>query len=124
MRKKMTQERKQLGARLREVREYLGLSQEEVAKKLRIPRTALSQMERGQRRVDTLELKKMAGLYKHPISYFIGDIGIHLSVPRDLARKLFWMNHLSEKDVGEIFRFADYLWWRAKKDPMKHKGER
>ena len=35
-------DRQRLGARLREAREYLGLSQDEVAKYLSIPRTALS----------------------------------------------------------------------------------
>jgi len=63
-------DRQRLGARLREAREYLGLSQDEVAKYLSIPRTALSHIESGQRGVDALELKKMAQLYKQPVVYF------------------------------------------------------
>ena len=46
-------DRQKLGARLREAREYLGLSQDDVAKYLNIPRTALSHIESGQRGVDS-----------------------------------------------------------------------
>ena len=61
-------DRQQLGARLRKAREYLGLSQDEVAKYLDIPRTALSHIESGQRRIDALELKKVAAIYKRPVA--------------------------------------------------------
>ena len=55
--------RKTLGERLREAREYLGFSQEEVATYLQVSRSALSNIESGQRKVDALELKKLASLY-------------------------------------------------------------
>lgn len=44
--------RQRLGERLREARKYLGLSQEEVAQYLKIPRTALVDIESGQRRLE------------------------------------------------------------------------
>lgn len=66
-------DRQILRTKLREAREYLGLSQDEVAKCLEIPRTALSHIESGQRRVDALELKKLAKLYKRPVAFFTGD---------------------------------------------------
>lgn len=50
------QERRRLGDRLREARKYLGLKQEEVAAYLKIPRTALTDIENGQRRVEAIEL--------------------------------------------------------------------
>ncbi len=40
------QERRRLGDRLREARKYLGLKQEEVAAYLKIPRTALTDIEK------------------------------------------------------------------------------
>src|SRR6266705_2824895 len=66
-------DRKTLGERLREAREYLGFSQEEIAAFLGVPRSALSLIATGQRKVDAFELKKLAGLYKRPISHFTGE---------------------------------------------------
>ena len=67
------EDRKALGERLREAREYLGFSQDQVATFLGVPRSALSLMETGQRKVEALELKKLAGLYKRPVGYFTGE---------------------------------------------------
>ena len=84
-------DRKTLGERLREAREYLGFSQEEVATFLGVSRSALSLIETGQRKVDALELKKLAGLYKRPVGYFTGEEVEEISFGADvkhLARKV------------------------------------
>ena len=54
----------QLGKRFREVREYLGFSQQMVSDRTGIARSAISDIERGTRKVDSLELKKLARLYR------------------------------------------------------------
>jgi len=102
-------DRRDLGMRLREAREYLGFSQDEVAKYLNIPRTALSHIESGQRRVDALELKKLAGLYKRPVSFFVGQTQKDESLPDDVAHLARATAGLSESDRQELGRFADYL---------------
>ena len=66
-------ERRRLGDRLREARKYLGLKQEEVATYLKIPRTALTDIESGQRRVEALELTRLAKLYRQPVGFFTGE---------------------------------------------------
>ena len=66
-------ESQQLAKRLREVREYLNLSQQFVADKTGIPRSAVSDIERGARKVDSLELRKLARLYMYPVGYFLGE---------------------------------------------------
>ena len=63
-------ERKRLGERLRDARKYLGLKQEEVAAYLNVPRTALVDIESGQRRVEAIELTRLAKLYKQPVELF------------------------------------------------------
>lgn len=110
---KINKDRKDLGLRLRESREYLGLSQDEVAKYLGIPRTALSHIESGQRRIDALELKKIAGLYKKPVSYFTGETEITSGLPEDVAHLARAASGLSESDRQELSKFADYLKARA-----------
>ena len=66
-------EAEELGRRLRIAREARGLSQRTVADALGLPRTAITQMEAGNRSVSTLELTKLAELYLHPVSYFLQE---------------------------------------------------
>ena len=62
-------DRQVLGERLKEAREYVGLKQDDVAKKLGIPRSALSNIEAGIRKVDAIELAQMAKLYQRPVAW-------------------------------------------------------
>jgi transcriptional regulator with XRE-family HTH domain len=108
-------DRKTLGDRLREAREYLGFSQEEVATFLGVSRSALSLMETGQRKVEVMELKKIAGLYKRPVSYFTGEDVEAMAFgagAKHLARKVA---DLSPDDLDELGRFADFLQARKQK---------
>src|SRR4051794_34925683 len=59
-----------MGARLRQAREFLGLSQEAVAEALHVPRASVSAMESGRRKVSSLELRDLAQLYRRPIDWF------------------------------------------------------
>ena len=108
-----TMDRKELGARLREAREYVGLSQDEVARYLSIPRTALSHIETGQRRVDALELKKLCS----STNVLSGILqGKNPWVKRYLMRSPIyacWASGLSSRDREELQRFAEYLRARA-----------
>ncbi|MCW1948911.1 MAG: helix-turn-helix transcriptional regulator [Candidatus Shapirobacteria bacterium] len=58
-------------ARLKKIRLELGLKQEDVANKLNKPQSFVSKVECGERRLDIVELKKLAKLYKKDITYFI-----------------------------------------------------
>jgi transcriptional regulator with XRE-family HTH domain len=106
-------DRKTLGERLREAREYLGFSQEEVANYLGVSRSALSNIESGQRKVDALELKKLAGLYKRPVSHFTGEEAVNPAYGEDIAHLARKASELSADDRAELGRFADFL--RARK---------
>ena len=59
---------KDLGSRLRTARESRGLSQKAVAVALDLPRTAVTQLEAGNRSVSTLELTRLSELYLQPVS--------------------------------------------------------
>jgi transcriptional regulator with XRE-family HTH domain len=104
-----------LGDRLRAAREYVGLKQEEVARHLSIPRTALSNIEAGQRKVDAIELSRLAKLYQRPLSWFTGeDIGTSEEFPPEIAHVARAAAGLSSQDRRELARFADFLKSRAK----------
>lgn len=57
--------------RLRKARLDAGLTQVQVAKKLRRPQSHISNIESGQQRVDVLELKRFAKMYGKDIGHFI-----------------------------------------------------
>ena len=57
--------------RLRKAREEAGLTQVQVAKKLRRPQSHVSNVESGQQRVDVIELQAFAKIYQKDINYFI-----------------------------------------------------
>ena len=100
-----------LGARLREVREYLGLAQADVAAATGIPRSAISDIERGQRKVDSLELKRFAKLYRYPVSYLLGEDTPEQEAATVLTRAV---TDLTEGDRRELLRFAEYLRFSAR----------
>lgn len=107
-------DRKALGMRLKEAREYLGFSQEEVANFLSVPRTAVSNVETGLRKIDALELKKLASLYKRPVSHFTGDDVQHADLGADVAHLARKAAELSPDDRAELGQFADFLKLRKK----------
>jgi transcriptional regulator with XRE-family HTH domain len=55
---------------LKEARRLAGLTQADVAAQLHEPQSFVSKCESGERRVDFVELKEFARVYKVPISYF------------------------------------------------------
>ncbi len=57
--------------RLRAARTEAGLTQVEVAKRLRRNQAFVSKSESGDRCVDVVELKAFARLYRKPLDYFL-----------------------------------------------------
>lgn len=113
--------RQTLSGRLKEAREYVGLTQDDVARKLGVPRSALSNIEAGTRKVDALELAQLAKLYQRPLGWFTGE---DRNLPghgagNDVAHLARAAAALSQTDRAELTRFADFLKLRArtKADP-------
>lgn len=111
-------ERDYLAQKLKEAREYLGLSQEYVSQQTGIPRPAISEAEAGRRRVESLELKRLATLYGRPLSYFLPErgssaasaSGLELLEGEKAELKLRNLTKgLPVEDREEILRFAEYL---------------
>lgn len=101
--------RRRLGDRLREARKYLGLKQDEVASYLKIPRTALTDIENGQRKVEAIELTRLARLYRQSVGYFTGEDEVTAGLPADVAHLARRVADLSADDRAELGRFAEYL---------------
>lgn len=95
-----------VGQRLREAREFLGLKQEEAAKRLGITREYLSQLETGKRRIPMRLLAKCAELYGRPESWFYG-IGEPVGSLQMLLRQTE-STSLSEETKRQLVRFAHF----------------
>jgi transcriptional regulator with XRE-family HTH domain len=109
-------DRQALGERLKEAREYVGLKQDDVAKKLGIPRSALSNIEAGIRKVEAIELTQMAKLYQRPVAWFTGEDphGAAGKMAAEVAHVARAAAALSHQDRQELARFADFLKSRAR----------
>ena len=66
-----TSEYKQVVERLKQARLDVGLTQKEVSEKIMKPQSYISKVEAGEQRVDIIELKIFADLYKKDLNFFI-----------------------------------------------------
>ena len=110
----------ELGTKLKQARESIGMSQADAADALNLTRTAITQMESGNRAVSTLELSQLAALYHCPVSAFFGahdadeedvpvnlhrallDFGARDAVKKQVSRYLNWCRegHNLERILG------------------------
>lgn len=96
-----------MASRLREAREYLGLSQEEVAAALKVSRPAVSNIESGSRKVEALELEQLSKLYGKSVGYFL--TGERENADEKVAFAARALQGLSARDLDEVARFAEFL---------------
>ena len=96
----------QLAARLKEARDYLGLSQETVAQQLDIPRASVSAFESGRRRVTSIELQRLARLYRTTVSALLDEEQRGDPVGEALYRTA---TTLSDEDRQQVLKFAQFL---------------
>jgi transcriptional regulator with XRE-family HTH domain len=107
-------DRQDLARRLKDAREYLELSQDEVATVLHVPRSAISLIEAGQRRVEALELQRLAELYQRPIGYFTGENPEPAALPETVQHLARTAATLTDRDMEELQRFAEFLQLRGR----------
>ena len=110
----MSDQRAITAARLKEAREYLGLSQQDVSEAIDLSRSAISLIESGQRRLDAVELTALARLYQRPVTYFTGDE--ETTLPEDISMLARQAAQLTDKDRSELMRFTEFLMQRSKTD--------
>lgn len=109
---------KKLVARLKEAREYMGISQEKVATYLGVPRSAVSEIESGKRSVSALELQRLAKLYQKSVGWFTDDV--IQGAPPEIEYLARTAAELSQNDRGELQKFAEFL--KAKSEAKNDAG--
>ena len=66
-----SKEYRDLVGKLKTARLEVGVTQKQVAKKLKKPQSYISKVETGEQRIDVIELKLFADLYKKDLNFFI-----------------------------------------------------
>lgn len=95
-----------LADRIRAERQYIGMSQAEVAQVLGIPRAAVSALETGRRRVTGLELKRLSELFGTSGDRLLGRDQVEDATTTALFRTA---KSLSDADKQQVLRFAEFL---------------
>lgn len=101
--------RQELAERLRGAREYLGLSQDEVAVALQLSRPSVTLMESGGRKIEATELDKLARLYRVSVDFLLSGNEPEDTKPKQFAFLARAVKGLSDSDVQEVARFAEFL---------------
>lgn len=103
-------EQVEVAHRLRSARETLGLTQEDVASALGIPRTSVIAMEAGRRNVTALEIRRLARLYQREVGWLLGEGPETIEEGSAENQALFRATaNLSEEDKEQVLRFAQFL---------------
>lgn len=96
---------KKIGERLRKLRKYMGLTQEQVAEILSVGRDAILRIEKGNRKIDLQELMSFSKLYNISMDELTAEEHTINSSDVAFARGF---NELSEKDKKEIISLIEY----------------
>jgi transcriptional regulator with XRE-family HTH domain len=126
-----------LGALLRDLRTARGLTQQELARRLGIARSAIAQIENGKRKLSAAELLQLAGVFDMPVEQLVDPArrpqvdleheetlreqppAIRVSVPQSRVRKLKEIllhilsrigarPHVGETILYKLLYFADF----------------
>jgi transcriptional regulator with XRE-family HTH domain/Zn-dependent peptidase ImmA (M78 family) len=90
-----------VGERVQLARAALGMSQSELADSLGLDRTMVAKIEAGTRRIDALELSRLAAALKVPMSHFLE------SQPLVLSRRTVPLTDDTETDAGRESNLLD-----------------
>ena len=101
--------RQELAERLRGAREYLGLSQDDVAVALQLSRPSITLIESGGRKIEATELDRLARLYRVSLDYLLSGREPEGTEPKQFSFLARAVKGLSESDVQEVARFAEFL---------------
>lgn len=107
-------QRSLIAERLRQAREYMGLSQDEVAAALGVSRPAVTNIESGTRKLEATELNVLASLYRKSLDYLLTGREPAREGPEQLAFLARAIKGLSDRDLDEVARFAEFLKYSPK----------
>lgn len=108
-----------IGMKIQAAREEKGLSQEQLARLVGCSQSALSNYEKGKRRLYLSQLEKMAEVLDKPLEYFVDSLSSShppqpTSSDRDerFVKLVNLLGRLSDEEINEVMRYIEYLEWK------------
>lgn len=107
-----------IGMKIQAAREEKGLSQEQLARLIGCSQSALSNYEKGKRRLYLSQLERMAEILDKPLEYFVETLSSHHNHQHVSDRNerfvniVHHLNRLSDEEINEVMRYIRYLEWR------------
>lgn len=95
-----------VGTKLRNTREYLGLTQEQVANILNVGRDAILRIEKGTRKVSADELANFSKLYKITMDEIIND-DVHSYNEQAFARGFETLSLKDQKEILNLIKLKN-----------------
>lgn len=111
---------KDIGRKLQMAREEKGMSQEQLARALGCSQSALSNYEKGKRRLYLSHLEKLSELLDKPLEYFVETNrpsaekehlreGGHNGAFLNLINTIY---QLSDDQIREVLNYIEYIKWK------------
>ena len=109
---------KHIGLKIQLAREEKGLSQEQLARAMGCSQSALSNYEKGKRRLYLSQLEVLAQILNKPLEYFVesismkrpADEGGHNDNTKLMIKEE--IERLDEQQLVKVMEYINYLQWR------------
>ncbi len=117
----------ELGYKIQIAREEKKMTQEQLADAIGCSQSALSNYEKGKRRIYLSQLERLSEVLEKPLEYFVEGFGDNTlesdPVPSnfqdsELLRLMNNIYSLSEDERRQVVEFVEYLGWKRRKEHM------
>lgn len=108
---------KDIGRKIQMAREERGMSQEQLARLMGCSQSALSNYEKGKRRLYLSHLEKFSEILDKPLEYFMEEL-VSPSVETtpepgsELLKLIHLIYQLSDEQVKDVLCYVDFLRWK------------
>lgn len=109
---------KDIGRKLQIAREEKGMSQEQLARALGCSQSALSNYEKGKRRLYLSQLERLAEILDKPLDYFVENLnsrpvlGTVADRNEQMVQLINELYRLDDQEISEVMRYIRYLEWK------------
>ncbi|MCL4415256.1 MAG: helix-turn-helix domain-containing protein [Actinobacteria bacterium] len=104
----MIEESVKIGKRIKLARTYADLTQDELAEKMSFERGVIQRMEKGQRKVDLQEIKRIAEITGKSVEFFTEDEP-EIKIATNHSQKIRDYHDLSDEALEAIDKLAELL---------------
>lgn len=115
-----------LGQKIQAAREERKLSQEQLANAIGCSQSALSNYEKGKRRIYLSQLEKLSEILEKPLNYFVEnfeenrELLVHNLKDNNILKIINNIYYLTEEEINEVDKFINFLKWKRTQEEVTH----